>query len=515
MAVNPEQFQIPAEFVDYARRLIIYHDPKIIPDPEILDEARLLFAFNRLHLFLRDEFGASETRMQFPVGVITVFVVYLAAEQHSVSAAITALQHDPRVAEFAKFFKYERDTAMAPLQLAVGDPLYPRQWALANIEAASAWERVAEIGNPPPRVAIVDSGIKRDHADFVGLNIIGFRVMHRAGGGFADDTGHGTMIAGIIGAVHNNIGVAGVAPGAGILALKITDAQTAPTVLAAISGISYAVFSQLWASRVRVINLAWHVLETNPLLHSAIEFAGDPRVPPFDLRPCVVVIPAGNYGSDNTQIPPTLPASYGLPTTIVAMASDRRDRKAWFSNYGASVDLAAPGVEVLTTDLYRVNPRYPEFSGTSPACAHVSAAAALLFAIDDWTPDEMRRHLNASADYRPALHHTCRSEGRLNLRRAVCGPFAITAPAGSEALLHGTRFDVRWTLDYDSPVVRNIEISFINAATGAVLGRPFIAGAGSLIRRLTVPNAAAARVFIRMRCKEKNLYTNSKEFRIV
>src|SRR5438105_9100258 len=113
-----------------------------------------------------------------------------------------------------------------------------------------------------------------------------------------------------------------LAPGAGILALKTTDAETPPTALTAVAGISYAVFSQLWGSRVRVINLSWHVLETTPLLRPTIQFAGNPHL--LELRPCVVVIAAGNYGSDNADIPPTLPASYGLLNTIVTAASQLR-----------------------------------------------------------------------------------------------------------------------------------------------------------------------------------------------
>jgi hypothetical protein len=505
MPVNPEQFQMPAEFIDYARRLIIYNNP------EMIDGERLHIAFQDMHDFLQREFGALPTHMEFPVGAMTVFVVYLPDERYSVSEVIAALQREKQFAEFIRFFEFERDTPMAPLQLAHGDPLSAEQWALSNIEAAAAWKRVAEIGLPLPTVAIVDSGIERDHEDFVGLDVSGFRIMHPPGGGFADDTGHGTMIAGIIGAVHNDRGVAGLAPGAGILALKTTDAETPPTALTAVAGISYAVFSQLWGSRVRVINLSWHVLETTPLLRPTIQFAGNPHL--LELRPCVVVIAAGNYGSDNADIPPTLPASYGLLNTIVAAASDRHDDKAWFSNYGANVDLAAPGVGVLTTGLYYINPRYTEFSGTSPAAAHVSAAAALLFAVGEWTPNDMRRHLNASADRRRGLHHTCRSEGRLNLRRAVCGPFTIVAPAGGEELGHGTLFDVRWTLDYDSPIVQHVEISFINAATGLALGAPVNAAAGALTRQVMVPNAPG-QAFIRVKCTEKNLYTNSKLFLI-
>src|SRR5205085_3483188 len=162
-----------------------------------------------------------------------------------------------------------------------------------------------------------------------------------------------------------------------------------------------------------VINCAWHVLATTPLLRLMIEFATQ--------QGCVVVIAAGNYGSNNTLIP-TLPASWAIPGTIAVMASDRDDFKCWFSNYGDRVDLAAPGQSILSTGIYYVKARYPESSGTSAASAHVSAAAALLLSIDQGTPQQIQTHLTESAERPSVLWGTCRSEGRLNLRRAVCGP---------------------------------------------------------------------------------------------
>ena len=96
-------------------------------------------------------------------------------------------------------------------------------------------------------------------------------------------------------------------------------------------GLGFLLLSLLGA---RVINCAWRVLATTPLLGVMIQFV--------TLQGRVVVIAAGNYSDNNTLIP-TLPASWAFPGTIAVMASDRNDFKCWFSNYGARVDLAAPG----------------------------------------------------------------------------------------------------------------------------------------------------------------------------
>jgi subtilisin family serine protease len=364
-------------------------------------------------------------------------------------------------------------------------------------------EDLAVAVNPPPVVA---------------LPIQAVRFIPPANGTAADDTGHGTMLAGIIGALRDNAtGVAGEGRfiniarpdqrNMTILALKITDEVTPPSALAAATAIQYAI-----GMGARIINIAWHVLATSDLLRRAIETAA--QAP----QGCLVVIAAGNYGSDNTMIP-TLPASWGVPDTIAVMASDRNDYKSWFSNYGGNVDLAAPGERVYTTGIYYVNPRYQEFNGTSAAVAHVSAAAALLLSIDDWTPAEIRVHLNESADRPPVLWGTCISNGRLNLRRAVCGPFQIVAPAGGQGLQGGQLFNVQWTLEYASTIVTHAEISFINDAAGNILGPPVVTAAANLGAQVMIPNAPGIQAFVRVRGVvsgvARNLYTDSHVFRII
>src|SRR5204863_10100546 len=111
-------------------------------------------------------------------------------------------------------------------------------------------------------------------------------------------------------------------------------------------------------------------------------------------------------------------------------------------------------------------------------------------------------------------------EGRLNLRRAVCGPFQIVAPAGGVPLKGGLSFNVQWTLEYNSTIVQNAEISFRNAGNGAIFAGavfgPFAANAGQPGQAVNVPvQPPGTQAFIRIRSLEKNLYTDSDVFQII
>src|SRR5262249_29705103 len=151
----------------------------------------------------------------------------------------------------------------------------------------------------------------------------------------------------------------------------------------------------------------------------------------------------------------------------------------------------------------------------SAAVAHVSAAAALLLSIDDWTPAEIRTHLNESTDRPSVLWGTCISNGRLNLRRAVCGPFHIVAPAGGQGLPHNQLLNVQWTLEYTSTIVTDAEISFIDKTTGNVLGTPVVTPAVNLSAQVMVPNAPGVQAFVRVKGVQKNLYAESAPFNII
>ena len=458
---------------------------------------------------------------------------YVGNPQFSVAEAI-----DEVAPQFSPEWVFEPDVRLSLLAIP-NDTLYGSQWALPKIDAPHAWDRVAQArGNRlPVVVAIVDSGAKADHEDFLNATgattVGGVRVLAPAVANFADDTGHGTMLTGIIAAVTNDqLGIAGIgsvpvtgagAPNIPVLTpyeIKFDDTRTPPTALAAAIGFLLAV-----NQGARVINASWHVLDPG-ILYAVISAVGTLN------PPLLVVAAAGNQGRDNDKIP-TLPASYRrsvrgaqpLNNLISVMASDRDDNKCWFSNYGATVDLAAPGEDVLSTSLYFstppppptpiYSPAYRQTSGTSAAAAFVSAAAGLLLAIDNWTPAEIRNHLVASSDLIPNLQGAGRAGPRLNLRRAVCGPFAIILPAAGVQLHAGSTFTVQWSNEYQAPVVNSVEVSFRNAnARSTVLGGA-VGGLGNTgSAQVTVP-APIAQAIIRVRCEQKNIYADSDVFAIV
>lgn len=491
----PEAIVIPPEFADYRKRLIVYRKQ------QTGDSLQKTFAPLLDTVFqLLEKYNPYPESLQFSVGALAVLVIYLRNPQHPMAEAITLIRMNLPGSDI----QVEADVRMAPLQQAVNDRFYPGQWALKNMEAEAAWRRVAEVARIQPRprviVAIVDSGVMLNHEDLDQSNISGLRIIPPNNNDFSDDTGHGTMLAGTIAAVaDNSIGIAGEAPNVTLLAYKITDTRTPPTALAAVAGILTALLNG-----AKVINASWHVIEDSGLLRQAILQAG--------CLGCVVVVAAGNHGCDNMEIP-TLPASYGFNNMVVAMASDRHDGKSGFSNYGANVDLATPGERVLSTGLYYVNPAYRAYSGSSVSAAHASAAAALLLAIDDWTPAEIRAHLVASADPRHGLRGTCRADGRLNLKRAVCGPFSFTNPHAGDSLTGGSSFLVEWNSEYIAPVVNSVEIAFIDHVSGAILSS--LGGLPNSGKKLVVvPNQPTAQAIVRIRCEQKYLYADSDKFQI-
>lgn len=219
-------------------------------------------------------------------------------------------------------------------------------------------------------VAVIDSGIDFNHPDlYVPLNK-GFSAAFPDG---MDANGHGTHVAGIIGARDNDIGVVGVVPGAKLWALKVGNA--APILSDTIAAVNFATAN---ANVVKVANLSLSFSPVSAALNSAVNSCVAAGV--------VVVVAAGNSkavaGADS-------PASATGSIVVAALAdSDGQsggkgpatsagpdDTFATFSNYGARVDLIAPGVDILST---APGNTYQVLSGTSMASPYVAGLAALI-----------------------------------------------------------------------------------------------------------------------------------------
>jgi subtilisin len=238
-------------------------------------------------------------------------------------------------------------------------------------------------------VAVIDTGIDRQHPD---LNVVGgANCLQSTGGGPPwvrtyycddgqdgdDDHYHGTHVAGTIGALYNGFGVVGVAPGARLWAVKVLDSQGSGYLSGIIAGIDWV------ASKgdIEVINMSLGGSGRSEAMDTAVKNAVASGV--------AVVVAAGNEDDDAANHTPAnapdaitvsaladfdgMPGGGGSPTC----RSDQDDTLADFSNWGNTVDIAAPGVCILSTFPIEQG-EYGTISGTSMASPHVAGAAALL-----------------------------------------------------------------------------------------------------------------------------------------
>ncbi|MEN8785723.1 MAG: S8 family serine peptidase [Akkermansiaceae bacterium] len=233
-------------------------------------------------------------------------------------------------------------------------------------------------------VAVLDTGIDDDHPD---LNVIGGKRFYYSNTGLASDNsyddnhGHGTFVAGIIGAIDNTIGTVGVSPGVGLYAVKVLDSNGNGYTSVIIEGLDHIVGLNLDEDETNDIHVANLSIggDYNRVLNDAVQEVIDKGV--------VCVVAAGNSSADSANFSPA-----SAPNAITVSAFVDSDGKlgglgastayggddyfASFSNYGSSIDICAPGVDILGP----VPGGYIRASGTSFAAPHVSGAAALYIA---------------------------------------------------------------------------------------------------------------------------------------
>jgi serine protease len=228
-----------------------------------------------------------------------------------------------------------------------------------------------------------------------------------------DDNNHGTHVAGTIGAIGNNgLGVAGVNWQVLMAGLKFLSSSGSGTISAAQAALDYAT-----GNGIKITNNSWGGGGFSSAFSAALDRAS--------AAGAIFVVAAGNSGN-NIDLLPSYPASYTQSNIISVAASDNRDRLASFSNYGAtSVDLAAPGVSILST----VPGGYASFSGTSMATPHVAGAAALVWAAHpEWTSTQVISSILDTADVLGTLLGRVATDARLNVNDAVRTEFGPPPP---------------------------------------------------------------------------------------
>jgi thermitase len=304
----------------------------------------------------------------------------------SVEATIEKLKKDPNV-EYAEP-NYYLHASYTP-----NDPYFSsRQYGPQKIQAPQAWDIAEGSG---AKIAIVDTGVQSNHPDLAGKVVGGWDFVDNDSTP-QDGNGHGTHCAGIAAAVTNNsTGIAGTAPKASILAVRVLNNSGSGTWTAVANGITYAA-----DQGADVISLSLGGTVGNSGLQQAVDYAWS--------KGSVVVAAAGNAG--NTA--PNYPAYYS--NAIAVASTDQNDNKSSFSTYGSWVDVAAPGSSIYAT--YPTS-TYASLSGTSMATPHVAGVAGLL-ASQGRSASNIRAAIENTAD-KISGTGTYWAKGRVNAYKAV------------------------------------------------------------------------------------------------
>ena len=337
------------------------------------------------------------------IGSLKVHLVQV--PEHAEQAVVIALSKSPHI-EFA-----ELDMAVEANGFIPNDPKYSNAWHLSKIEASTAWDYTTAEGIT---IAILDTGVDSNHPDLLGNMISGWNSADSSNN-TSDINGHGTAVAGTAAAAGNNAtGVTSIAWNAQIMPIRITNRSD-----------GYAYYSDIarglnWAADngADVANISFAVTQSSTVTSAAQNMRS---------KGGMVVVAGGNDGkdlgySDNKNI-------------ITVSATTSSDSKASWSNYGNFIDVAAPGVSILTTSR---GGGYGNWSGTSFASPVTAGVVALIMGANpSLTADEVETVLENSADNIAGNWHPYYGNGRVNAATAVQMALDMDSAPG----------------DYEAPVV--------------------------------------------------------------
>jgi subtilisin family serine protease len=319
-----------------------------------------------------------------------------------------------------QILQYQKNNVFKFHALIPDDPLYEKQWYHSRVKAPASWEYYTS--NKKIIIAVIDTGVDYLHADLQGslwvneiedlngngqLDSLDLNNFDDDGNGYIDDVigwdftdaprfpddgdfrnpdndpmdaypgGHGTQIAGIISAQTNNgIGIAGLLPGCLVMNLRAGTTQGYLEEDDVARAILYAI-----ENHAHIINMSFGDVVVSPFLEEVIAFAYDKGI--------VLVASAGNDGSDVIDYPA------GFAQTISVGASNQENQRCSFSNWGQTLDLVAPGIEMLAPEPEN---DYREVQGTSFSAPVVSAAAALVLSKEiSYNNEQVRNLVKSSA----------------------------------------------------------------------------------------------------------------------
>lgn len=307
------------------------------------------------------------------------------------------------------------------------DTYYAKLWGIKKMAMEQAWD--VSTGSNEVIVAVIDSGVDYNHEDLNDGRVIKGPNYAYGTNDPMDDFGHGTHVAGTIGAIGNNgKGVVGVNWNVKILAIKVMGADGTGPETAIEQGTNYAV-----NHGAKVINLS-----LGSRLPSVCPSSMQTAINEAVQKGTTVVVAAGNSNANA--------ANYFLANcqnVVVVSATGPNDEKAWYSNYGSVIDVAGPGgnpsggSETCSADgsdciISTVPGGYQAFDGTSMACPHVAGLAGLILSKNPGlTPSQLETLLKSTADNLGNANYF--GAGRVNGAKALAsatpsGPTATPSP---------------------------------------------------------------------------------------
>lgn len=407
--------------------------------------------------------------------------------------------------------------AVRQFQKTPNDPLYgdTSNWAFPKISADRAWD--TGTGLKSTIVAVLDSGVDYNHVDLAANmwrnpNEVPADGIDNDNNGYVDDIfgidavsgtsnpmdnfGHGTFCAGLISAVGNNaVGMTGVNWTTQIMAVKIVDAAGIP-LAAEIRGINYVIAQKTAGQNIIAANCSY-----GDGGYAYIQSQFD-ALNQLALTGVTIVASAGNDANDN-DVRAHYPSNYQIEGLIAVAASDQNDNLAIFSNFGANtVDLAAPGVNVLSTRLVGGqvgtaligNTAYGVASGTSFAAPLVAGTVALLKSLKPAaSTGQIKAAILGGVDKVAGLAGQVLTGGRLNVKNAVdlvistqgATPVASITAGQNLKFLEGNSgysyADIKVSLDRPADKGKSVAVWYETRPGGsAISGTDFVAASGFL-----------------------------------
>jgi len=291
-----------------------------------------------------DSFNGHSIKEKIVVLNVAVIEVEVGSEQSFIDSVVVS-----------PYVKYAELNTLVYAFYTPNDPQWGQQWGPKRIHCEKAWD--TGTGSSSVKIAIVDTGIDYNHEDIAGNYVSGGHDWVNDDNDPIDDNNHGTHCAGIAAAVmDNNIGIAGVAQ-VKVMAEKVLGSGGSGDSSDVASGITHAA-----DNGANVISMSLGASSPSSVIQDACDYA-------YNTKGVVIVAASGNDGQPQVSYPAA------FDTVIAVGAINQNDQRCDFSNYGEDLELMAPGYRIVSSI---IGDNYDLYSGTSMACPHVAAVAALV-----------------------------------------------------------------------------------------------------------------------------------------